>query len=187
MVLPGRISLNSVTAAVSDFPEWVQVGIDVYILHQKYQVKPDSSPWFSAACAAAIVDRNHFFHLYQKDKSCESKVKFRQTINHYKSCQLPYTNKTKDSTTSEKLGSQDFRGIANTVPSKGTSAIPSLFNRPEVLSSASDKAKLFAEISSKNSNLDDSGISLPVFPSRTLLVFFLWLVKSLKIIELLIT
>ena len=36
-----------------------------------------------------------------------------------------------------------------------------------MLSSASDKAKLFAENFSKNSNLDGSGISLPVFPSRT--------------------
>ena len=36
-----------------------------------------------------------------------------------------------------------------------------------MLSSASDKAKLFAENFWKNSNLDDSGISLPVFPSRT--------------------
>ena len=36
-----------------------------------------------------------------------------------------------------------------------------------MLSSASNKAKLFAENFSKNSNLDDSGISLPVFPSRT--------------------
>ena len=36
-----------------------------------------------------------------------------------------------------------------------------------MLSSASDKAKLFAENFSKNSNLDDSSISLPVFPSRT--------------------
>ena len=36
-----------------------------------------------------------------------------------------------------------------------------------MLSSASDKVKLFAENFSKNSNLDDSGISLPVFPSRT--------------------
>ena len=36
-----------------------------------------------------------------------------------------------------------------------------------MLFSASDKAKLFAENFSKNSNLDDSGISLPVFPSRT--------------------
>ena len=37
----------------------------------------------------------------------------------------------------------------------------------EVLSSASDKEKLFPKNFSKNSNLDDSGISLPVFPSRT--------------------
>ena len=36
-----------------------------------------------------------------------------------------------------------------------------------MLSFASDKAKLFAENFSKNSNVDDSGISLPVFPSRT--------------------
>ena len=45
--------------------------------------------------------------------------------------------------------------------------MPPLFNSPEVLSSASDKAILFAENFSKNSNLDDSGISLLVFPSRT--------------------
>ena len=36
-----------------------------------------------------------------------------------------------------------------------------------MLFSASDKAKLFVENFSENSNLDDSGISLPVFPSRT--------------------
>ena len=38
-----------------------------------------------------------------------------------------------------------------------------------MLSSASDEAKLFAENSSMNSNLYDSGISLLVFPSRTTL------------------
>ena len=37
----------------------------------------------------------------------------------------------------------------------------------EVLSSASDKAKLFAKNFSKNSNLDDLSISLPIFSSRT--------------------
>ena len=40
-------------------------------------------------------------------------------------------------------------------------------NGPEVLSSASDKPELLAENFSMNSNLDDSGMSLPVFPSRT--------------------
>ena len=37
----------------------------------------------------------------------------------------------------------------------------------EVLSSASDKAKLFSKIFSKNYNPDDLGISLPAFLSRT--------------------
>ena len=35
-----------VSAAASKFCKWVQVGIDVYIPHRKYQVKPHSSPWF---------------------------------------------------------------------------------------------------------------------------------------------
>ena len=71
----------SSSAAASEFFEWVQVGIDVYIPHPKYQAKPHSSPWFSAGCAAAIVHRNHFFCLYQQTKSTESKVKFRQSSN----------------------------------------------------------------------------------------------------------
>ena len=36
-----------------------------------------------------------------------------------------------------------------------------------MLPSVSKKAKLFAKNFSKNSNLDNSGISLPVFPSRS--------------------
>ena len=40
------------TVAAIEFGDWVQVGIDVYIPHHKYQVKFHSSPWFSAACAA---------------------------------------------------------------------------------------------------------------------------------------
>ena len=74
----------SVTTAASEFSDWVQVGIDVYIHHHNYQVKPHSSPWFSAACAAAIAHRNHFFRLYQREKSSDSKVKFRQASNHCK-------------------------------------------------------------------------------------------------------
>ena len=104
------------SAAASEFCEWVQVGIDVCIPHREYQVKPHFCPWFSASFAAAIVHRNHFFRMYQKGKSSDSKVKFRQVSNHCK---------------------------------KGS----------EVLSSASDQAKLFAENFYKNSNLDDSGIS----------------------------
>ena len=49
----------------------------------------------------------------------------------------------------------------------GKSAIPVLFSGPEVLPSASNKTKWFAKNLSKNSNLDDSGISLPVFSYRT--------------------
>ena len=42
-----------------------------------------------------------------------------------------------------------------------------LFNGLKILSSASEKAKLFPENSNRNSNIDDSGISLLVFLSAT--------------------
>ena len=76
---------------------------------RKYQVKPHSSPRFSAACAAAIVYRNHFFRLYQQNKSFESKVKFRQASNRCKrileAAKLTYATKTKECITSRKLAS----------------------------------------------------------------------------------
>ena len=52
----------------------------------------------------------------------------------------------------------DLWRIANSVPNKGKSAVSPLFNGPEVLSSASDKAKLFAKNFHRNSNFDDSDI-----------------------------
>ena len=111
---------------------------------------------FSFLCC---FHRNHFFFFFQKDKSSVSKVKFREASNCCKrvleAAKLAYVNKTKQSITSQKLGSCDFCRMANSIFNKGKSAIPPLFNGPEVFSSVSDKAKLFAENFSKNTNLDD--------------------------------
>ena len=124
-----------------------------------------------SSCAAAIVHRNHFFHLYQKNKSSGSKVKFRQASNHCKrvleAAKLVYANKTKESITSQKLDSRDFWRIGKSVLNKGKSAIPPLFKSLEVLSSTSEKTKLFAKSFCKNSNLEDSGIPLLAFSCRT--------------------
>ena len=162
----------SASVAASEFCQWVQIGTGVYIPHYKYQVKPHSSLWFSAACAAAINHRNHFFRLYQQSKSSESKVKFRQASNSCESVlettKLAYANKTKESIFSQKLASRDYWGIANCILNKGKSATPSLFKGSEVLSSASDNAKLFVKNFSQDYHFDDdSAISLPVFSSGT--------------------
>ena len=155
----------SASAAVWEFCEWVQVGIDLCIPHRKYQIKPHTSPWFSAACAVPIVHGNHFFHLYKHNKSSEVKVNFRQASNRCKrvleAVKLAYATKTKESIFSQKLGSENFWQIANSVCNKDKYTIPPIFNGPEVWSSASNKAKLFAENFFKNSNLNDSSISLP--------------------------
>ena len=99
-------------ASASEFCELVQFGIDVYIPHRKYHVKLHWFSWFSAACAAAIIHRNHFFCLYQKDKSSDSKLKIRQGSKCCKrvleAAKLAYANKAKESITFQKLGSCDF-------------------------------------------------------------------------------
>ena len=120
----------------------------VYITHHKYQVQPHPSSWLSAACAAAIVHRNHFFHFYQQNKSSESKLKFRQASNRCRrvleAANLHMPGK-QESIFSQKLGSEDFWQIANSVFNKGKSVVPPLFSGPEVLSYAPDKAKLFTK------------------------------------------
>ena len=68
-----------------------------------------------------------------------------------------------ESLTSQKLGPQDFWQIANSFLNKGKPLIPPLSNDLKVLSSAFDKAQLFSKNISRNSNLDGSGNSLPVF------------------------
>ena len=96
--------------------------------------------------------------MYEKEKSSDSKVKFRQASNPHKrvleAAKLTYANKTKSSVLARNL-SHDFWGIANSVLNKDKSAIPPLFNSLEMLPSASEKVKLFPENLSKNSNIDD--------------------------------
>ena len=134
-----RIFLNSVLLLLLvNFVSGFRLEL-IYKSLIKYQFKPHLSPWFSAACAAAIVHRNHFFCLYQKDKSSKSKVKFRQASNCckkvFEAAKLAYGNKTRVHHISETR--------LSSVLCKGKSAIPPLFNHPEVLSSASDKTKRF--------------------------------------------
>ena len=129
----------SASAAAREFFERVQVAVDVYLSHRMYQVKVHSSPWSSAACAAVIAHRNHFFRLYQKDRSSEYKVNYRQAYNRCKrvleAATLAHFNITTESITSQKIGSHGFWWIDNSVPNKVRSAITPLFNGLEVLSS----------------------------------------------------
>ena len=63
----GRVYLNLLFLWLFEIWEWVQVGIDVYILYLAYQVKPNSTPWLSAAFAVALAHVKHFFRLYRQN------------------------------------------------------------------------------------------------------------------------
>ena len=156
----------SASAAASEYCEWAQVRIDLDIPQRKYQVKPHSSPWFSANCAAAIVHRNHFYHLYQQNKSSESKIKFRQASNHHKrvfeAAKLAHANITKESITFQKSPSlPSLLGTFHKFPIVFSTKVNLLYLLYAIAWRCSDKAKSFPENFSGNSNLDDSGISLP--------------------------
>ena len=100
----------SASAAATEFCEWAQVGIDVYITQTSGQTSLISMVFTS--CTPAIIHRNHFFRLYQQNISSESKVKFRQASNCCKSvleaAKLAHANKTKSSSLPRNLALGTF-------------------------------------------------------------------------------
>ena len=70
----GRISLNSVPLQL--LVNFVS-GFRLKLMHISLIVSIRSNLTYLHGCAAAIVHRNHFFCLYQQNKSSESKVMFR--------------------------------------------------------------------------------------------------------------
>ena len=110
----GKMFLNyMLLTAAAEVCEWIKAAIDAYILQHKCQVKPYSPSWFSAASAISIAHRNHLFCFYQQNQSSLSEVKFTNAINCFKRVFetdiIPYTEKTKESFSSQKLGSHEVR------------------------------------------------------------------------------
>ena len=160
-----------VSKAASLITDWVLAGIENFIPHKKYQQKPNSQPWFTPECAAAIAHRNHFFHLYHRNRCDETSAAFRTARNNchrvLSEAKDAYALSIQARIDQEQLGSREFWRITNKVLNRGKSPIPAIINDPEVLSSSSDKAELFAKIFSVNSTLDDSNNPLPDFPPQT--------------------
>ena len=88
--------------------------------------------------------------------------------------------KQKNTSVSRKVALKSYRKLLLVIP-----ATPPLFNSARLLSSAADKAKLFAKNFSRNSDLDDLDISLPIFSSRTHLK--LHVSVTAKVVKMVIT
>ena len=150
---------------------WIQAGIRSFVPQRRYQVKTHSAPWFSPSCAAAIAQRNYFFHLFRRDNSSRNKQLFTSSRNHckkvFRDAQAKYMQDMKARIATQKLGSREFWKIYNNIFRKGKSIIPPLFCAPEVLSSSKDKAELFARTFSCNSTLNSAGHPIPTLSPRS--------------------
>ena len=146
-------------------------GIGCFIPSKKYQQGPNSQPWFTPECAAAIAHRNHFFLNYHQNRCSDTKAAFRTARNHFKrilrNAKDSYAQSVKSRVAEQRLGSREFWRIRNKVMNRGKGSVPTIINGPEVISSALDKAKLFARNFASNSTLDDHGHPLPELPSLT--------------------
>ena len=110
--------------------------------------------------------------MYQREKSSDSKVKFRQASNRCKrvleAAKLTYAIKEQKSPLLPRNLALVTSGELLIVFSTKVSLLYLLYSLGERCCLLHlIKAKLFAENFSLNSNLDDSGVSLPDFPSRT--------------------
>ena len=151
---------HDATYAAKEITEWVENGIDCCIPHRKFQLKPQSSPWLTPSCAAAIAHRNHYFHQYHRNTTLENKKLFCESRNHckkaLKDARSNYAEATCRSIASQLIGSRDFWRNCNNVLNRGKSTIP------EVLTTSTDKANHFARNCSCNSTLDDGSLQLTV-------------------------
>ena len=151
--------------------DWISVGMECYIPSKTFQLKPNSQPWFTPECAAAIAHRNHFFHLYHRNRCDETKAAFRTARNHCKrilrNAQYSYAQSIQAKIGSEALGSREFWRITNKVLNRGKASIPTLVEESAQVISSSDKANLFASKFAANSTLDDLGFLPPDFPQIT--------------------
>ena len=112
-----------------------------------------------------------FFHLYKKDKSSDSKVKFRRLVIIAKEfLKLPNLHML-----IKQKGPLLPRNLALVTSGELLIVFSTKVNLLYLLYSTAQrccllhliKQKLYAENFSKNSNLEDSGISLPIFLSTT--------------------
>jgi len=129
--VPWRSALKgNVNTAAQEVTEWIQIGMEVYIPSRRYQQKPHSQPWFSPECAAAICQRNFFFHKYQRDRTVENLSLFKAARRRCKKildlARERYAKQTRESISSQKLGSKDFWRICNSVLNRSKSSLPSL-------------------------------------------------------------
>ena len=158
--------------AAQEVAEWITVGMRAYIPSKTFQLKPHSQPWFTPECAAAIAHRNHYFHRYHRDRTGENlkffkaaRSKCRKVLSLAKD---NYSKYTRESIASQKLGTKDFWRIVNSVLKRNKSSLPAIrVSSDRLATTSAEKAEILCQAFAKNSSLDDSGHSLPTFPSRT--------------------
>ena len=170
---PLSIFFKSGACKVASFlSEWIFDGMNCFIPSKKFQQKPNSQPWFTPECAAAIAHRNHFFHLYHQNRSDDdARAAFNAARNRcrriLRNAEDSHAQTVRTEISNERPGTRGFWKISRKVLNCGKPSIPTLVNGPEVISSSSEKAKLFAANFAANSTLDDHGHPLPDFPQLT--------------------
>ena len=113
------------------------------------------------SCFCYFHGSNHLFCFSKQNQSFLSDVKFTNAINCLKRVFetdiILCTDKTKESISSQKLGSLEVRWIAVVFSIKVNLPYLLFLTWPEVPCLSSDKANLFSEIISKNSILIAQG------------------------------
>ena len=129
--IPDDLILSKdVHKSAQELSEWLQIGMKVYIPHRSYQVRPHSQPWFTPECAAAICQRDHFFHQYRRNRNADNLDQYRAARKHCKEtlheARSRYASHVRDSIANQKLGSKDFWRIYNSVMNRNKSTVPAL-------------------------------------------------------------
>lgn len=95
----------------------MKVGIEAFPTYQKSSGGPETYSWLTRACSSAIVHKNNFFRLYQRDSSDHNRSLFVIAHNNY----IPVLNEYKSlfavrvshGIASHKFGRRNYKRLCN--------------------------------------------------------------------------
>ncbi|MCP4340929.1 MAG: hypothetical protein GY799_19080, partial [Desulfobulbaceae bacterium] len=162
------------SACAERITEVIVSGMEAYIPHS-FPLTNKKKPWFNYTCSNAVRNKERACRRYQRLRTPESHALYVSARNRSKSILRQSKNSfilSKTESLANSNSSRSFWHLAKNISNNfnTTSSFPPLFYPDgSVAISSSDKAQLFAQTFSLNSNLDDSG-AVPPSPPPTNLI-----------------
>ena len=167
---------SDVSSSAQSVSEIITLGMSLFIPHSLRPGRKSSPKWFDHACSAAVSEKNRCFRIWSSSPSPDTRSAYIDARNRCSStiskAKSSFNSKLATKLSNCPTGSRSFWSLAKSISSNfAESSFPPLVNTDGSISSQpKEKADTFASLFASNSNLNDSGHSVPFYPPPSLIM-----------------